>query len=170
MIVFERPVKFEEVDAANIVFFARFVTYAHEAMEHFFGGHVSSHPPDPHTPGPAGLEGGYAGLILERRVGLPAVHVEIAFTAPARYGDVLRIETRVARVGNRSAVLWYQMHHVGSGRLACEMKHTVVTTDLRTLASCDMPGDVRALLLKHLEPPETEPALRPDPRSRKSGA
>ena len=135
MIVFERPVKFEEVDAANIVFFARFVTYAHEAMEHFF----------------SALPGGYAGLILERRVGFPAVHVEITFTAPARYGDVLRIETRVARLGNRSAVLWYRMHHAASGRLACELKHTVVTTDLGTLRSCDMPADVRALLAQHLE-------------------
>ena len=138
MIVFERAIKFEEVDAANIVFFARFVTYAHEAMEHFFGG----------------LEGGYARLILERRVGLPAVHVEIAFTAPARYGDVLRIETRVARLGNRSAVLWYRMHHAAAGRLVCELKHTVVTTDLRTLTSCEMPADVRALLTQHLEIPD----------------
>jgi 4-hydroxybenzoyl-CoA thioesterase len=138
MIVFERPIKFEEVDAANIVFFARFVTYAHEAMEHFFGG----------------LEGGYARLILERRVGLPAVHVEITFTAPTRYGDVLRIETRVVKIGNRSAVLRYRMYHAGSGRLACELKHTVVTTDLRTLASCEMPDDVRALLVQHLEAAE----------------
>jgi 4-hydroxybenzoyl-CoA thioesterase len=139
VIAFDRAVKFEEVDAANIVFFARFVTYAHEAMEDFFGG----------------LEGGYAGLILARRVGFPAVHVDIDFKAPARYGDVLRIETRVARLGNRSAVLWYRMHHVegGSlGRLACDLKHTVVTTDLRTLTSCDMPADVRALLAQHLEP------------------
>lgn len=137
MIVFERPIKFEEVDAANIVFFARFATYAHEAMEHFFGV----------------LHGGYAGLILERRVGLPAVHLETAFTAPARYGDVLRIETRVARIGNRSAVLWYRMLHSGSSKLVCEMKHTVVTTDLRTLTSCDMPADVRAALAEHLEAP-----------------
>ena len=148
MIVFERPIKFEEVDAANIVFFARFVTYAHEAMEHFFGV----------------LDGGYAGLVLDRRVGLPAVHVDITFTAPARYGDVLRIETRVAKVGNRSAVLWYRMFHTGPSRgslpppadagfrLVCEMKHTIVTTDLGTLTSCDMPADVRAQLLAHLEP------------------
>ncbi len=137
MIVFERHVKFEEVDAANIVFFARFVTYAHEAMEHFFGG----------------LDGGYAGLILERRIGLPAVHVDIAFTAPARYGDVLRIETRVAKLGNRSTVLWYRMHHAATGKLACALTHTVVTTDLRTLTSCEMPADVRALLAEHLESP-----------------
>jgi 4-hydroxybenzoyl-CoA thioesterase len=137
MTVFDRPIKFEEVDAANIVFFARYVTYAHEAMEHFFNA----------------LAGGYAGLILERRVGFPAVHVEITFTAPARYGDVLRIETRVARLGNRSAVLWYRMHHADTGVLACELRHTVVTTDLRTLTSCDMPADVRALLTQHLEAP-----------------
>ena len=152
MIAFDRAIKFEEVDAANIVFFARFVTYAHEAMEHFFGA----------------LEGGYAHLILERRVGFPAVHVEITFTAPARYGDVLRIETRVARLGNRSAVFWYRMFHAAvvdlseppghagprvEGRLACELKHTIVTTDLRTLTSCEMPADVRALLAQHLEGP-----------------
>jgi 4-hydroxybenzoyl-CoA thioesterase len=138
VIAFERAVKFEEVDAANIVFFARFVTYAHEAMEHFFGA----------------LAGGYAGLILERRVGFPAVHVEIDFSAPARYGDVLRIETRVARIGNRSAVFWYRMHHSGprgGDRLVCELEHTIVTTDLVTLTSCDMPADVRALLAQHLE-------------------
>jgi 4-hydroxybenzoyl-CoA thioesterase len=106
-------------------------------MEHFFGA----------------LAGGYARLILERRVGLPAVHVEISFSSPARYGDVLRVETRVARVGNRSAVLWYRMLHAATGALCCEMKHTVVTTDLAALASCEMPADVRAHLLAHLEAP-----------------
>jgi 4-hydroxybenzoyl-CoA thioesterase len=144
VIPFERRVKFEEVDAANIVFFARFVTYAHEAMEHFF-----DH-----------LEGGYAGLILGRRIGFPAVHVEIDFKAPARYGDTLRIETEVARIGNRSAVLWYRMLHAssgsgsgsGSGALACDLKHTIVSTDLVKLSSLDMPADVRALLTEHLAP------------------
>jgi 4-hydroxybenzoyl-CoA thioesterase len=106
-------------------------------MEHFFGG----------------LEGGYAQLIVERRVGFPAVHVEIDFAAPARYGDTLRIETRVVKVGNRSAVLAYRMFDARSSRLVCALRHTVVTSDLRTLTSCDMPADVRALLEAHLEPP-----------------
>lgn len=135
MIVFERHVKFEEVDAAGIVFFARFVAYAHDAMEHFF----------------AGLKGGYAGLILERRVGLPAVHVEMSFSAPVRYGDGLRIETRVARVGNRSATLHYKMFRMSDGELSADLTHTVVTTDLTVLQSCDMPEDVRSILLAHLE-------------------
>lgn len=135
MILYERPIKFEEVDAANIVFFARFVTYAHEAMEHFFGS----------------LRGGYAALILERRVGLPAVHVDMTFSAPVRYGDTLRIETTVARIGNRSATLHYRMIRTRDGALSAELRHTVVTTDLDALRSCDMPDDVRALLTVHLE-------------------
>lgn len=137
MVVFERPIKFEDVDAAGIVFFARFVTYAHEAMEHFF----------------STLEGGYPRLIMERRVGLPAVHLEISFKAPLRYGDTLRIETSVGKVGNRSAVLKYRMVDAKSGRLSAEIEHTVVLSDLRTITSCDMPDDVRARLMEHLEPP-----------------
>lgn len=137
MIALKRPIKFEDVDAAGIVFFARFVAYAHEAMEHFFGG----------------VEGGYAGLITKRRVGLPAVKVGISFASPARYGDTLVIETRVLRVGNRSAVFRYTMINEATGALVCDLDHTVVTTDLKMLASCDMPDDVRAALLAHLEPP-----------------
>jgi len=137
VIVYERAVKFEEVDAANIVFFARFATYAHEAMEHFF---------DP-------LDGGYAGLIMTRRIGLPAVHVEMSFSAPLHYGDRLRIETSVTKVGNRSAVLHYRMVRHADGALAADVRHTVVTTDLRLLSSCDMPADVRALLTSHMEGP-----------------
>jgi 4-hydroxybenzoyl-CoA thioesterase len=136
VIIFERRIKFEEVDAANIVFFARFVTYAHEAMEHFFGS----------------LEGGYVRLIVERRVGLPAVHVEMSFASPLRYGDALRIETSVKKLGNKSAVLHYRMINARTGVLSADMSHTVVTTDLRTLTSCEMPDDVRARLREHLEP------------------
>ncbi len=136
MIVFERPIKFEEVDAAAIVFFARFVNYAHEAMEHFFS----------HVPG------GYPGLILARRIGFPAVHLDATFASPVRFGEVLRIETRVARLGNRSAVFQYRMINAESGVLAAELRHTVVTSDLRTITSCDMPADVRELLVQHLEP------------------
>jgi len=135
VIPFARAIKFEEVDAANIVFFARFVNYAHEAMEHFFGG----------------LDGGYARLIVERRIGLPAVHVEMSFASPLRYGDALRIETSVKKIGNRSAVLHYRMLNAATGALAADVTHTVVTTDLRALKSCDMPDDMRALLTQHLE-------------------
>lgn len=134
MVVHERPIRFEEVDAAGLVFFARYAAYAHEAMERLF----------------APLEGGYPALILTRRIGLPAVRLEAEYAAPVRYGEALRIETTVARLGNRSATLRYRMIR-GDGTLCAELRHTVVTTDLDRVASCPMPEDVRAVLAAHLE-------------------
>jgi 4-hydroxybenzoyl-CoA thioesterase len=131
-----RPIKFEDVDVAGIVFFGRFLGFAHEAMEQFF----------------ADLEGGYAFLILTRRVGFPAVKVNMLFHAPVKYGDVLRIETSTAHLGNRSATLRYRMFRERDGVLAAEVEHTVVTTNLETLVSVPMPDDVRAILATNLEP------------------
>lgn len=132
MIVYRRSVRFEDVDAARIVFFGHFFSYAHEAMERFFDG----------------VEGGYVGLVTRREIGLPAVKIESTFHAPLRYGDAVDIETTCGRIGNRSAVISYRFMREG-GVVAAQIQHTVVTTDLRTLRACDMPDDVRAVLIAH---------------------
>jgi 4-hydroxybenzoyl-CoA thioesterase len=133
MIVYEREVRFQDVDAAGLVFFPNFLSFAHEAMERLF----------------EGLEGGYVRLIRERRVGLPAVRVDSEFFAPVRYGERLRIETEVSRLGNRSLELSYRFVRE-DGVVAAALKHTVVTTDLDALQSCAMPEDVRRIATQHL--------------------
>lgn len=130
-----RPIRFEEVDAAGIVFFGRFLGYAHEAMEDFF----------------SGLEGGYPHLITVRKIGLPAVDVKMSFLAPVRYGDTLAIETSTAKLGNRSATLRYRMRREGDGVEVAVVEHTVVTSDLSAMRSIDMPADVRSVFSAHLE-------------------
>jgi len=132
----ERPVRFEEVDAAGLLFFALFAAYAHEAMAALFDE----------------LEGGYPALILKRRVGLPAVAMTSEFKSPLRFGDVARIDVCVRRLGNRSAELGYEFRRASDGVLAATMSHTVVCTDLVAVASCAMPPDVRAVLDRHLAP------------------
>lgn len=137
MIVYRRPVRFEDVDAARIVFFGRYFYYAHEAMEHFFGA----------------VSGGYAGLIVGRKTGFPAVQAEASYHAPLRYGDEVSIETRTLRLGKRSATLGYRFIRAHDGALCAEIRHTVVVSDLEAMVSCDMPLDVRAVLEAHLEAP-----------------
>jgi len=132
---FSRPIRFEEVDAAGIVFFGRFLGYAHEAMEGFF----------------SELEGGYPRLITVRKIGLPAVDVKMSFLAPARYGDVLAIDTTTAKLGSRSATLRYRMRREGDGVQVALVEHTVVTSDLTAMRSVDMPADVRSIFSAHLE-------------------
>jgi 4-hydroxybenzoyl-CoA thioesterase len=133
MFVYERTVRFEEVDAAGIVFFPRFLSYAHEAMEAMF----------------AGLEGGYVRLVTKRRIGLPAVHVSCDFRAPLRFGDLARIETRVARIGNKSVTLHYELSRTADGVSVATVEHVCASTDLDAMRAVPVPDDVRALLEKH---------------------
>ena len=133
MIVYERPIRFDEVDPAGIVFFARYANFAHEAVEAFF----------------QGLEGGYAGLIQKRRIGLPILHLEADFRAPLRYGDKLRVETRCEKLGTSSATFVHEIHNGDSGTLAATVRHVVVAVTLDSFRPCPMPDDVRAQLAAH---------------------
>jgi 4-hydroxybenzoyl-CoA thioesterase len=131
--VYERPIRFEEVDAARIVFFARFLNYAHEAMEALLGG----------------LEGGYVRLVNERRIGMPAVHVSCDFKSPLRFGDVARIETRAARIGNKSVTYRYDFFKKSDGVHVATVEHICAVTDLDAMRAIPIPDDVRELLEKN---------------------
>jgi len=134
VIVYERPVRFDEVDPAGIVFFARFMNYAHEAMENFF----------------AGVEGGYAGLIQTRKIGFPTVRLDADFKIPLRYGDRLRVETSCGNLGNTSATFVHEMRNAANGDLCAVVRHVVVMVMLGVLKPCAMPDDVRARFVAHL--------------------
>lgn len=136
MIAYERPVRFDEVDPAGIVFFARFMNYAHEAMENFF----------------SDIEGGYAGLIQTRKIGFPTVRLEADFKIPLRYGDRLRVETSCGKLGSTSATFVHEMRNAASGALCAVVQHVVVTVTLGILKPCPMPDDVRAKFQAHLAP------------------
>jgi 4-hydroxybenzoyl-CoA thioesterase len=132
--VFDRPVRFEEVDAAGIVFFPRFLEYCHEAMEALL----------------APLEGGYAHLVMERKLGLPAVRVEADFSSPLRFGDVARIRVTVEQIGRTSCTLLYEMASAKTSKPVARVRHVVVLSDLRALQKVEIPADVRAILERHV--------------------
>jgi len=134
MVVLERAVKFDEVDAAGLVFFGRYASYAHEAIERLF----------------APLEGGFAGLVTERRIGIPPVRLEVDYARPLRFGDIVRIEAAVERLGERSGVFGFRLRRPGEEAPAATVRLTFVVTDLDAMVSCDMPHDVRTVLLEHL--------------------
>jgi 4-hydroxybenzoyl-CoA thioesterase len=134
MLVYERPVRFEEVDAAQIVFFPRFLSYCHEAMEGLF----------------AGVEGGYVHLVRDRKIGVPAVHVECDFKHPLRYGDIARIETTVEKLGRTSVSFRYAIARASDGVSSASVLHVCVVSDLTLLKAIPIPDDVRAALERHL--------------------
>ncbi len=133
MFRYERPVRFAEVDAARIVFFARYLEYCHDALEAFFGA----------------LPGGYAHLINHRDVGIPSVRVEIDYRAPLRYGDVALIDVTVEKLGTKSVTFHHRLARRDDGVVCAEVRQVVVTAHLRELGSVAIPDDMRALLEQH---------------------
>jgi 4-hydroxybenzoyl-CoA thioesterase len=129
-------VRFEEVDAAGIAYFARYFGWCHEAMAAML----------------APLEGGgYRGMI-ERRLGLPTVHVEADFASPLKYGDEVRILVNVERLGASSVALRFRLETHGDGRApihVATIRHVVVLTNLDDLQHVPLRDDLRALLAQH---------------------
>src|SRR5690606_35065652 len=72
----EVAVKFQDVDAAGIVFFARFFDYVHGAYEGFL---TASGSPLP-------------DVLREKSWAAPLRHAEADYLRPARYGDILLVE------------------------------------------------------------------------------
>jgi 4-hydroxybenzoyl-CoA thioesterase len=134
MITFDRTVRFEDIDAAQIVFFGRFFGYCHDALEAFFGA----------------LEGGYANLVMNRHVGFPAVHVESDFKSPLRYGDTARIAVSVTKIGAKSATLRFDITRSDTNVAVATVTIVHAVSDLTRLRAIEIPSDVRALLEKHL--------------------
>ncbi len=137
MITYERPVRFEDTDAAGLVFFGRFFGYAHEAMEALF----------------SGLIGGYAHLIIDRKIGFPAVHVDADFKSPLRYGDTARISVDVTKIGNKSTTLRFTFARASDSKHVATVTHTCAVSDLVQLHAIPIPDDVRALLQTQLVEP-----------------
>jgi 4-hydroxybenzoyl-CoA thioesterase len=135
VIVYERPIRFDEVDLAGVVFFARYANFAHEATENFF----------------RGLEGGYPALIQTRRIGLPIVHLEADFRSPLRYGDTLHVETTCTQLGTTSATLTHEMKNSATLALCAVIRQVTVTVELQSFRSCPMPSDVRVALQANLK-------------------
>jgi len=129
-LTFSRPVRFEEVDAAGIVFFARYLHICHDAMEAVF---------DP-------LPGGYRALIMERRIGFPAVHTDCDYSAPLRYGDIVRVDTNVVRVGTTSVTFAFTLVRTRDEAVAAKITHVTVVCSLDTMEKTPIPDDVRAVL------------------------
>lgn len=130
---YERPVRFAEVDAARIVYFARYLDYCHDALEAFFNQ----------------LPGGYAHLTMVRDIGVPSVRVEVDYRAPLRYGDVASVDLSIERIGTKSITFVHTLSRKSDGVVVATVRQVVVTARLSVLGAVPIPDDVRALLESH---------------------
>lgn len=123
-------VRFGEVDQAGIVYYPNILHYCHVVFEEYFEQHVGTH---------------YQRIVDERHLGFPTVTLETSFTAPFRYGAVIRATVEIERVGRTSTVWMFRFYDARDDRLLATSRNTTVAVDMRTFEKRDVPDDLRGV-------------------------
>jgi acyl-CoA thioester hydrolase len=85
---------------------------------------------------------------LERRgFGLVVRKAALRFRAPARYGETLRVRTRIERIGGASIAFEYTVSRDGENQVLCEGSTELACVDLHSAARnvCMLPDELREL-------------------------
>jgi len=133
------PVRFAEIDRAGIVYYPRFFHYFHIAFEEFFADRV-------------GIP--YHELIDRDRRGFPTVHAECDYRTPIRFGDVLRVEITVEKIGRTSVVFLYRLRRSAKAPVvAAEARITVVCIDMDSFRPVPIPPRILRTFREYVEKP-----------------
>jgi len=135
---YSAPVRFQDVDAAGVLFFGRIYDYLHLAYEEFW---VS-----------AGVDRAYffggAPWVV------PIAHSEADYKAPIRHGDIITVTLEVLKVGRASFELRYAVTGPGGAgdrRVLARTVHAFTTREAGgKLKPTSIPEDLRVFLLRHL--------------------
>ena len=128
----ERTIRFSDCDPAAIVFYPQYFVMFNALVEDWVD---------------EGLGIGYRALVVDRRVGLPTVRLEVDFSAVSRMGDRVALVLAVERLGTRSITLALRCEGADGG-LRMAMHQVLVTTSLETHAAIDIPADLRAAIAR----------------------
>lgn len=123
-------IRFDDVDAAGLLYYPRYFDYCHRVLEDFID-----------ERGPCA----YAELIQDRRLGVPTVAVESAYRSPLRYGDTAVVSMEVNRIGTSSLILSYAVRREFDGEECFDARITTVLTDLDEEKSVPFSGELRDL-------------------------
>ena len=128
-------VRFEHCDPAGIIFYPRYFQLSHQVVEDWFKD---------------GLGSSHADLVVNRRIGIPTVHIEAGFFAASRLEEELEFTLLVTKLGNSSVTLNITAHH--NGELRCEINQVIVFSQLdpEKVKSVPIPNEVRAQMEQFL--------------------
>jgi acyl-CoA thioester hydrolase len=127
----EVRVRFGDTDPYGIVYFVSYFRYCHRAIEEFFRA--------------CGFKPEETFKNVKEGFGLPIVEAWGRFRRPSRYGDLLRIETRVQEVRSKAVVFRFEFYPETGRDLLAEGTATLVAigADWRARA---LPERIKAAL------------------------
>lgn len=128
-----RDVRFQDVDAASTMFYARYFDWASEVyIAHLRRGGVD-----------------VPGMIARRELAIPLRHVEASYAAPLFFGDAVRVELVAVELGTTSFSLGLRVRaETDPARHYAYLQTVHVCIDPRALRPVPVPDAVRAALLR----------------------
>ena len=135
-----RKIRLQDVDAAGIVFFPKFLEYCHDAYFEFLE--------------QEGLD--LAAGISSGPYILPLVHAEADFRAPLRFGDEVEVIVATAVAGQSSYTVRYLVRKRAGQTLCCEASTVHAAIERTTFKPMkELPERVCAIL--KLQYPQAKP-------------
>ena len=128
MFTCEIPVHFGYVDQARIVYYPHFFHFCHIAMEEAFRAVV-------------GIP--YRDVLEKDRLGFPAVHIETDFETSVGYGETIRMDVTVERIGTSSVEFRYEGRKASDGARAFVARITTVAVNMDRFESVPVPPRYR---------------------------
>jgi 1,4-dihydroxy-2-naphthoyl-CoA hydrolase len=132
----ERDVRFHEVDAAGMVFFARVFEYVTDTFVAFCsagGVHVDE-------------------VLRERRWGAPLRHVEADYVRPLFFGDRIEVALVAAHLQDTSVTLGYRIANSADGGVHATVQATHAFVDVDTFARRPVPDELRSIIETRCRP------------------
>ncbi len=124
-----RQVRFHDIDAAGIAYFARVLDYVHDTYCSYL--ESTGH--------------GLPQVLSDGEWAAPIGHVEVDYFAPLAFGDALEVVIALAHLDGSRLTLGHQI--VRQGKVACVVQTTHVFVSRRDFR----PTSIPAGLLQHLE-------------------
>ncbi len=124
-------VRFGDCDPAGIVFYPRYLEIFNNIVEDWCR---------------EGLQLSFPDLITQRGWGLPTVHLDVDFTAPSRFGELLSATLTVRSVGASSVHVEITLSGPDGG-LRVRGSVVLVLIDRKPHKAIPIPDDLRARML-----------------------
>jgi acyl-CoA thioester hydrolase len=121
-------VRFGDTDPYGIVYFVSYFRYCHRAIEEYLRA--------------CGLKPEETFKNVQEGFGLPIVEAWCRFRRTARYGDILKIETRVKEVRPKAVIFSFEFYPETGRDLVAEGTANLVAID-RTWKPRDLPPRLR---------------------------
>jgi 1,4-dihydroxy-2-naphthoyl-CoA hydrolase len=128
----ERTVRFQDVDAAGIVFHPRILEYFHDTFCEFLA--ANGHPLD--------------RVLREKRWGAPLRHAEADFFAPLRFGDRMAVEMVLANLAQSEVTVGHRIRRLGDGSVATVGQTVHVFVDSSAFRRIAVPDELRTAFVE----------------------